>query len=303
MARLPPLNGLKAFDAAARQRSFTAAARELHVTHGAVSRQVQQLEDYLNVRLFRRLPRGLELTAPGHMLALTTQQSFEQIAQAVADVRGQSGTNIVTLTTVASIAARWLMPRLSRFQSAHPEIEIRLSPTPSLVDFAKDRVDLGIRYGLGKWPNLYTERLFISREFPVCSPALLEGKHRLREPADLKHFQLLHDTTTGHWKLWLKVAGISDFDPGKGLVVEESNVLLQAAIEGQGVALAPEPLVLADIAAGRLVKPFDIDISVKPGYYLVCPRENLARPEVNAVASWLRSEAGVDEHSQSESHY
>lgn len=291
MARLPPLNGLKAFDAAARRRSFTAAARELHVTHGAVSRQVQQLEAYLNVRLFERLPRGLELTSPGRMLALTTQQSFEQIAETVRELRNRSGPNVITLTTVASIAARWLMPRLERFQAAHPDIEIRISPTPSLVDFERDQVDLGIRYGLGKWHGLHSERLFASRETPVCAPRLTEGPHPLREPADLRFFNLLHDMTTGHWKLWLNVAGITDIEAVRGIVIEDRNVLLQAAIEGQGVALAPEPIVAGDIAAGRLVRPFDIDIKVAPGYFIVCPPNHRERPHVAAVIDWLHREA------------
>ena len=291
MNKLPPLNSLKAFDAAARRLSFTAAAKELHVTHGAVSRQVQQLEEFLDRQLFLRLARGLELTAHGRMLSFTTRNLFEQLEYTVEEIRGHKERNMITISTVPSLAARWLVPRLQSFHSLYPGTEVRISTTAKLVDFDRDDVDLGIRYGRGNWPGLYTKRLFNPREFPVCAPSLLEGKQGLHKPNDLAMFPLLHDMTHAHWGAWLELAGADKVNAQAGLVLEDSNVLLQAAIEGQGVALASEPLVRADLRAGRLVKPFEIELPVELGFYLVCPETYKQRPAIQAIMNWLITEA------------
>lgn len=291
MRNLPPPNTLKAFDAASRHGSFSKAAVELHVTHGAVSRQVQQLEEFLGCELFHRLPRGLQLTARGREFAFGVQAAFDQIRDAVEAVRVDHERHIITVSTLASLAARWLVPRLHRFQNAHPELEIRLSTSPQLTNFDRDGIDLAIRYGRGRWPGVAALRLFTPVEFPVCAPKLLTGAHPLRTPQDLKYTSLLHDTTHRHWQQWLELAGVRGVDAHEGMVVEDMNVLIQAAIEGQGVALASEPLVQAELAAGRLVKPFDIDLPVELAFYAVYPKSRGQDPSVQALVEWLQQEA------------
>jgi LysR family glycine cleavage system transcriptional activator len=291
MRNLPPLNALKAFDAAARHASFSKAAVELHVTHGAVSRQVRQLEEFLGNELFHRMPRGLQLTARGREFAFGVQGAFEQIRETVAAVRVTQERQVVTVSTLASLAARWLVPRLHRFQKAHPETEIRLSTSPQLANFDRDGIDLAIRYGRGQWTGVTAVRLFTPVEFPVCAPSLLKGAHPLRTPADLKHVPLLHDTTHRHWQQWLELAGATEVDWREGLVVEDMNVLIQAAIEGQGVALASEPLAQAELVAGRLVRPFDLELPVQLAFYAVYPRHRGQDAAVQAVAEWLQDEA------------
>ncbi len=290
MTRLPPLNALRAFDAASRHGSFTRAANELHVTHGAVSRQVRQLEDFLDCALFRRVPRGLQLTAKGREFAFSIQNVFQQLNEAVTVVREKPAGTVITISTLASLAARWLVPRLHRFQQRHPDIEIRVSTTSTLVNFEREGVDLGVRYGSGHWPGVNIQRLFCPNEFPVCAPQLLE-RSDLTCPRELAQFTLLHDTTYRHWGEWLKLAGATDVDYRRGLVIEDSNVMLQAVIEGEGVALAYLPLVHADLKAGRLVKPFDVELPTDLAIYAVCPEHFRKRPEVRAVIDWLVEEA------------
>lgn len=290
MARHAPLNALRAFDAASRHGSFTRAAEELHVTHGAVSRQVHQLEDFLGCALFRRVPRGLQLTAKGREFAFSIQNVFQQLAEAVEVAREKPEGQVITISTLASLAARWLVPRLHSFQERHPDIEIRVSTTPQLVDFEREGVDLGVRYGAGRWPGVHIQRLFCPNEFPVCAPQLLE-QSPLTCPRELAEFTLLHDTTYQHWGEWLRLAGAPELDYRRGLVIEDSNVMLQAAIEGRGVALGYLPLVHADLQAGRLVKPFDIELPVDLAIYAVCPEPYRKRPEVQTVIRWLEHEA------------
>lgn len=291
MAELPSLNALRAFDAAARHGSLTRAAAELHVTHGAVSRQIKELEGFLGRELFHRLPRGLELTGHGRQLAFTVTGVFEDLRRAVAEVRDRPGKRVINLSTVPSLAARWLVTRLARFQAAHPDIEIRVATSYQLADFKRDEVDVALRYGRGPWSDLYSERLFESCVFPVCAPSLSEGDAGLREPADLARATLLHDVTHGYWIRWLEEAGVNGVDARSGLVLEDSNVLLQAAIEGQGVALMPEPLVDADLRAGRLVRLFDTAIALDVTFHIVCRRERLDDPLLAPFIAWLREEA------------
>jgi LysR family glycine cleavage system transcriptional activator len=240
--------------------------------------------------LFHRLPRGLQLTARGREFAFGVQSAFEQIRDAVEAVRVDREKQVLTVSTLASLAARWLVPRLHRFQNAHPDLEIRLSTSPQLVDFDRDGIDMSIRYGRGRWPGVTALRLFTPEEFPVCSPRLLEGAHPLRTPADLKHVPLLHDTTHRHWQQWLELAKVRGVDARQGLVVEDMNVLIQAAIEGQGVALASVPLVQAEIAAGRLVKPFTLNLPVELAFYAVHLKSRATDPAVQAFVEWLKLE-------------
>jgi LysR family glycine cleavage system transcriptional activator len=287
--RLPPLTSLRAFDAAARHLSLTRAAKELSVTHGAVSRQVLALEDLLGEQLFERRPRGLALTPAGRTLAAGTQEAFARLATAIESVTTRSGPRAVSITTIASVAARWLVPRMIRFQRQHPDLDLRVTTSTRVVDLRREGVDLAIRYGRGLWPGMHIVRLFEPREFPVCAPSL---GARLRSAEDLAKVTLLHDMTIDRWGAWLKVAGVPESVARKGPVFEDMNVVLQAAIEGEGVALASPTMVKADLDAGRLVRPFDLDVTVDRSYYAVCPPERLVDPAVRAVMEWLIGEAG-----------
>ncbi len=290
MAILPPLNALRAFDAAARLGNLSRAAEELFVTHGAVSKQVQQLEEVLGCKLFIRLPRGLRLTGEGHILANATRDAFAELRFAVDQIKAKRGQDIVTISTVPSIAARWLVPRLQKFHDSSPGIEVRVSTGIALANFERDGVDVAIRQGQGNWQGVLSERIFSGQVQPVCSPSLLEGPNALRTPADLKEITLIHDTTKSMWDAWLKMVGENPSEFGRSIILEDSNVQLQSAIEGQGVALAFEVLVQADIAAGRLVKPFDATIKGEWSTYLVYTSESLSREPVTTFINWLRAE-------------
>ncbi len=298
--RLPPLNALRAFEAAGRHLSFTKAAEELHVTPAAVSHQVKALEDTLGVKLFRRLTRGLLLTDAGQALLPGLGKGFDGLAGAVECLSGLEDGGVLTVSVLQSLAAKWLVPRLDRFHEAHPDMDLRVSSTTRLVDFARDDVDLAIRYGLGRWPGLRADLLMTEELFPVCSPALIEGPHPLKEPDDLRHHTLLHDESWKvvfigafpEWGAWLETAGVRDVDATHGPGMSPSAMVVQAAIDGQGVALGRSVLVEADLAEGRLVKPFELTIPLDYAYYLVCPESAAERPKVAAFRQWIMAETG-----------
>src|SRR5690606_34336303 len=202
MRDLPPLGALRAFDAAARHLSLTRAAAELHVTHGAVSRQVKELEKFLGRALFHRRPRGLELTSEGRLLAFTAGKLFEDLREAVRSLRDVRQPGVITVSTVPSLAARWLVPRIAAFQARHPGSEVRVGTSHQLVDFRRDGVDLALRYGRGGWRAVYSERLFAPREFPVCAPSLLAGPPAVRTPDDLAPMPLTPETGLGKAVRW-----------------------------------------------------------------------------------------------------
>jgi len=305
--RLPPLNALRAFEAAARHGSFPAAARELKVTAGAISRQVRLLEDYLGVELFHRLPHGLELTELARQALPKLEEGFACLAEAAALLRSPGTQPVLTLKLPPGFAARWLMPRLQRFAEAHPDIELRLSAQRAAIDAfeAAQPVEHGgeegaiaIRYGAGPYPGVEAIRLFEISIRPVCSPALLAA-HSLASPEDLAHHQLLHDETSHFlnkqrdWAVWLRAAGALDVDPHKGLTFNHSALVLEAATQGMGVALGVSVLVEDDLAHGRLVAPFDLALPARCSYWLVIPPRLAAQPAVQAVRDWLVKEAGA----------
>jgi len=301
---LPPLKALRAFEAAARHLSFTRAAEELHVTQTAISHQIKGLEERLGVQLFRRLPRGLLLTEEAQRYAPALRAAFEQIAAATEQLSACGSGGTLTLSTVPSFAAKWLVPRLGRFHTAHPEIDLRISASLRLVDFTREDFDVAIRMGRGDYPGLHIDPLFGEVMFPVCSPRLLAGAKPLRTPEDLRHHVLLHDVdlpvagmvpTPQAWRLWLERAGVRGIDVERGPVFEDSAMLLDAAAEGQGVALGRSALVAADLAAGRLVRPFDISLPFALRHYLVCPKATAERPKIAAFRGWLLAEAKAQE--------
>ena len=291
--RLPPLNALRAFEAAGRHLSFTKAAEELHVTPAAVGHQVKVLEDYLGVQLFRRLTRAIALTDAGQDLLPGLRDGFVRIEEAVERLRGLEERGVLNVSAAQSLMAKWLVPRLDRFHKAYPDIDLRIFSTGRLVDFARDDVDVAVRYGLGHWPGLRVDLLRTEEMFPVCSPALLEGPHPLKTPDDLRHHVLLQEgTPIFDWRMWLLAAGIDDIDPTRGPSFSHAHLLYQAAIVGQGVAIGATPMVDDDLAAGRLVKPFELTISVDWAFYVVCLEKRQDEPNIVALRDWLLAEAG-----------
>ena len=285
--RLPPLNSLRAFEAAGRHLSFTKAAMELAVTQAAISHQVKALEDNLNVALFRRLPRQLELTRAGHLLLPVVRNSFDSISHSVAELRKLTARSELTVRLAPSFAAKWLLPRLEGFRQLHPQIELSLTHSNEVVDFKRQSIDLAVTYGKGDWPDRVAERVLTLDFFPVCAPSFLKGPHPLTSASNLCHHTLLHDSTYKNWTAWVDLAGLPDVDPKRGTVVDDTNVLMQAAIDGLGVALGSNRFIAGDLAAGRLVNPFGPVLHDDYAYYVVCPLANLDRPEVRGFRDWL----------------
>ena len=298
--RLPPLNSLRAFEAAARHLSFTRAAEELHVTPAAISHHVKALEEHLGVKLFRRLNRAVLLTHAGQACVAGLSDAFDRMAVALERLRAQEFSGPLTVSTSPALAARWLVPRLERFQELCPEIDVRVSAAMRLVDFAREDVDVAIRYGTGSYPGLLTELLLTNEVVPVCAPALLEGPRLLRAPEDLRHHTLLHDDTRTsdgaypNWAMWLRAAGLEDVDPSRGTRFDYPGLVLEAAAAGDGIALALSTVAAADIAAGRLVRPFEVVVPTPFAYYVVCPQATAERPKVAAFRRWLTTEAERD---------
>ncbi len=288
--RLPPLNALRSFEAAARHLSFTKAANELNVTQAAVSHQVKTLEEALGVKLFRRLNRALLLTEPGQSYLPPVRDALDMLASATQRLTRQDETGILTVSALPSLASIWLVPRLNRFLEANPEIQVRLDASEGLADFENGDVDVGIRYGRGNYPGLHTERMMTEDIFPVCAPTLPTAARPLARPEDLKHHTLLHDDLRLDWRMWLMAAGVTDVDPVRGLTFNASDMLIRAAIEGQGVALGRSALAADALADGRLIKPFDVILPADYAYYFVCAERDIDRPKVRAFRDWLFSD-------------
>jgi LysR family glycine cleavage system transcriptional activator len=286
-----PVGPLRAFDVAARHLNLSAAAEEMNVTHAAVSRQVKQLEERLGVKLFERLPRGLKLTAHGALLAEGTRQAFDRLASAIEDVSIPAVRRKLTISTFASLAARWLMPRIRGFAELFPDVDLQVVTDTRLVDFAREDVDIGIRFGTGKYTGLHVVPLFKPQEIVVCSPALLKRGPPIRTYADLQNHTLLHDDSHRAWTRWLEAVGAKGVNPRRGIICGDRNAMLQATLEGQGVGLASEVFAALDLAAGRLVKVFDVEVASPFAIYAVCLPRRLNDPIVAGAMDWLLREA------------
>lgn len=292
--RLPPLNALRAFEAAARHMSFTKAAEELFVTQAAVSHQIRSLEDWLGLRLFRRLNRRLLLTDEGQAYAGPVREALDRIVAATNGLRRSDSEGLLTVSVLPSFAATWLLPRLWRFSESYPEIDVRIDARETLADFGRDGVDVALRYGGGDYPGHDSIHFMTEEAFPVCSPALVEGgSYPLREPADLCHHTLIRDFTEDLWDNWLKLAGVTGIDPRRGPSFNYLNMAIEAAIAGQGVALGRRAIVAGALADGRLVRPFDLAMPSASAYYFVCLAEAADRPKVAAFRDWLLAEAAA----------
>lgn len=288
--RLPSLNALRAFEAAARHLSFTKAADELYVTQAAISHQIKTLEDQLGMRLFQRRNRNLILTDAGQALLPAMTDALDAIETAVARIKRNDEQGVLTVATMDSLAATWLMPRLPRFRALHPDIDIRLATSDLVADYDRDGIDIGIRYGLGNWAGMHAEELMQEEVFPVCAPDLLTRGAGLTRPADLRHQTLIHDDMSEDWNMWLRAAGVADIDPTRGPGYTHSNLVIQAAINGQGVALGRGLLVADALQAGVLVKPFDLALTAQYRYYVVTSEIGADRPKVRLFHDWLRAE-------------
>jgi LysR family transcriptional regulator, glycine cleavage system transcriptional activator len=295
MARkLPPLTTLPAFDAAARYLSFTKAAAELNLTHGAISRAIRNLEDQLGVQLFDRGTRSVSLTPAGAAYVAEIGAALDQISAATLVATAPRSAGVLTVSTSDGFAGRWLVPRLYRFHRAHRDIDVRIATSGLLADFVRDGIDIAIRYGSGEYEGVVSELLSEVDVFPVCSPELLKGEHPLREPADLRHHTLIHDGFPIDWATWLERAGISDINPNGGVRFDSATYATEAAVHGEGVLLGRSTLVSADLASGRLVRPFGHEIKASSKYYVVYLATALRQRKVRAFRDWLLAGSDID---------
>lgn len=293
--RLPTLNALKSFEAAARHESFTRAADELCVTQGAVSHQVKALEAELGLRLFHRERQRLVITEAGRSYLEVVRDAFDRLAAGTERLLQRQSAGVLTVSTSPNFAAKWLVHRLGRFAEAHPSVDLRVSASLHHVDFAREDVDVAVRHGDGGWSGLHVTRLCTEALFPVCSPKLMRGRQALREPAALRHHVLLHLDDRRDWAKWLEAAGLDGADLARGPVFNQASMAIDAAIDGQGVALARSALAAWDLLAGRLVRlPFGPALAVPYAYWIVCPRATADLPKVTAFRKWLVGEAEED---------
>lgn len=291
MARkLPPLNALPCFEAAARLLNFSKAAEELSVTPGAVSRAIKHLEDQLQVQLFERGTRSARLTRVGEPYAIAVREALEQLSSATTVATSRRSDSTLNVSTSDGFAGRWLVPRLYRFHRARPDIDVRVSTTGKLATFYGDGIDIAVRYGHGNYPGLTAEFLTDEEVFPVCSPALLKGKHALRRPEDLKHHALIRDAYPVDWAAWLAEAGVKGSNHRRGLTFDSYTFAVDAAVKGEGVALGRSTLVADDLAAGRLVRPFKQALKGVSSYFVVYPPDAIRQRKIREFRSWLWEE-------------
>jgi len=286
MTRFPPLSALRPFEAAARLESFSRAADELHLTHGAVSHQVRALEEHLGVSLFARHGKRVTLTSAGRTFAERVRAALEEIGRA-ADATRARNENRLSVSVLPSFASRWLMPRLIRFMDAHPKIEVNVVATTALADFGADEVDIAVRFGIGPYPPLACERFLDDEYFPVASPKM-RGK-ALKSPRDLLGARIIREERD-YWLQWFKAAGVPVEGPLEGHSFNDSTFALQAATRGEGVALARRSIVYEDLERGTLKRLFGIAVPSRERYWFVCPKETAEMAKVKAFKAWVRAE-------------
>jgi LysR family transcriptional regulator, glycine cleavage system transcriptional activator len=287
-SRLPPLHAFRTFEAAARHGNFTRAAAELHITHGAISHQMKALEHELGVALFRRRGRGVQLTEPGRDLAATVRDALDRIERGVEQLRGRTH-RALTISVLPAFATHWLIPRLTDFNSRHPDIDINVRASPVLSDFALEDVDLAVRYGGGKWPGVQAIQLAHEDVFPVCSPRFNDG----RLPAtlaELAQAKLLH-TPLQPWDEWFAALGVTVIQERRSMTFTETDILLRAAINGLGIALSRRLLAQPELDAGRLVRPVPQSVRANRSYFIVYPDTKEPAPRLVLFRDWLLEQA------------
>jgi len=288
------LNAVRAFEAAARHESFTRAAEELCVTQGAVSHQVKALETELAIKLFNRERQRLIITEAGREYLNVVRDALDRIAVGTERLLQRQSGGVLTVSTSPDFAAKWLVHRLGHFAEAHADIDLRVSATLHHVDFAREEVDLAVRHGDGNWPGLETVRLSAEQLFAVCSPKLLSGRRRLEKVADVLKFPLIHLDSRADWTKWLQGLGVDDADVSHGPVLNRASMVIDAAINGQGIALARTTLAAWDLINGRLVRPFPDSMPVARTYWIVCPKATATFPKIATFREWLLTEASSD---------
>jgi LysR family glycine cleavage system transcriptional activator len=293
LRRLPPLNALKAFEAAARHESFTRAAQELCVTQGAVSHQVKALEARLGLKLFNRERQRLVITEAGRDYLAVVRDALDRLAAGTERLMQRQASGVVTVSTSPDFAAKWLVHRLGRFAELHPDIDLRISASTHHVDFAREDVDLAVRHGDGDWPGLDAVRLCREQLFPVCSPALACAGRGIQKASDLLKLPLLRLQDWKTWARWFDAAGISA-PAVPGPVLNRASMLIDAAVDGHGVALARTALAACDLLNGRLVRPIGVSLPMASSYWIVCPKATSRVAKVATFRTWLLEEAGED---------
>ncbi len=295
LRRLPPLNALKAFEAAARHESFTRAAEELCVTQGAVSHQVKALEAALGLKLFNRERQRLRITEAGRDYLAVVRDAFDRVAVGTERLIQRQTAGVLTVSTSPDFAAKWLVHRLGRFAEAQRGIDLRISASLHHVDFAREEVDLAVRHGDGGWAGLAVVNLYPERLFAVCSPRLLRRSHPIAKPSDLLKLPLLHLDDRKAWGKWLRAAGVADAEVSQGPVLNRASMVIDAAVDGQGVALARTTLAAWDLINGRLVRPFAVAPKLSKTYWIVCPKATATLPKIATFRDWLLAEAAEDQ--------
>ncbi len=297
--RFPPLKALRAFESAARHLSFSKAAEELFVTPGAISQQIKLLESFLGMALFKRMHRRILLTDAGQSLLPGLQDGFDRMADALSEVKSMDQNQPVTISSAPSFASKWLVPRLTQLREQHPEIDIRIDTSMEVVDLNRSDVDIGIRFGAGKYPGMQVDLLLCEKVFPVCSPNIITKERPLKQPADLKGHHLMHFATNDvdlgagwpDWNMWLMAAGISDIDTRHGMIFNQQQLLIEAALNSQGIALVGSVSVDDDLSSGRLIKPFDLTFELEFSYYFVTTPTKAKLPDIMAVREWMFAQA------------
>jgi LysR family glycine cleavage system transcriptional activator len=285
--QLPPMNSLKAFEVAGRLLSFTRAADELNVTQAAISHQIKLIEEYLGVTLFDRYPRRLSLTTQGEALLPEVIEAFDRVSSAISAVKLNQPSNILSVRLAPSFAAKWLSPRLKYFWLQYPEINLNLYHAHPAVDFGREDIDIAVTYGKGDWPGVVADSLLSLDFFPVCTPSFMSNDKPLTDISNLRYYTLLHDASYECWTDWAKLAELDDINTTKGTIIDDTNVLIQAALDGQGVVLGSSTFVQDHLDSGRLIKPFDITLRNDFAYYIVYPPDHLNNPAVRAFKAWL----------------
>lgn len=310
--RLPPLNSLRAFEAAARHLSLRKAAAELHVTPAAISHQIKSLEQSLGVPVFKRLPQHIELTAAGEALLPRLSAAFEQMSEAVISVQRLQHSGKVTVAAPPALASKWLAPRLHRFTALYPDIDLHITADLGLIDSVREdsgeggnlleNADIAIRSGRGEYEGYVVELLFPAYAIPMCSPRLLSGAHPLRTPDDLRHHTLLHhetgmdqtDAERPNWSAWLRAAGVQGVNERRGPRFNQVAMAMEAAADGMGVVLGVPVIASSDLDSGRLVMPFALSLPIAASYFLIHTEKAAREPSVAALRNWLQDEARTE---------
>ena len=296
--RLPPLNALRAFEAAARHMSFARSAEELNVTQSAVSQHVRQLEDYLGLKLFLRQNNSLTLTVAGRALLPPIRDAFKGLLEATSSVKSRDFENVLKIGAPPTFSTKWLRSRLANFRQQYPELEIKLIASKKWIDFNREDFDASIRFGQGDYPGLVAENFMTEDIFPVCSPKLFNSTTSLRSLTDLRFHTLLHaehsedDVTAPNWAQWIRAMGVEGIDASKGPSYTPASLAIDAAIAGEGIALAKGKWVHDDILSGKLLKPFEESLPSAFSYYLVYPEGGISR-KVAIFRRWLFEQEGV----------